>query len=296
MGLGRLNPGCQCMCEVLPQPTDSCQLAGQFWGATKITLTCQSLGGSPVIDCGDSPVLCSDALRPNPATVTAQIPRYFDEGFQCGIGVSSFGNYKVGFSNDFLYECVGMWPIWTSGSCLLGLANFYRVGSVNQWFYPYFANGYVELGYSQPLNVGYLTARITVAAVVFSGAGIAYGSGACPDSPSLLPTPPGGTNWQFSSNGLVQTGTEINGPPVRTSRYVWRPATNYSLPGSLGTSPFWCSDGHNYQTILSESTYSIATSDPIYGDMRSFDLWTPLPAIDELGLTLDASVSIETQV
>lgn len=296
MGLGRLNPGCNCGCDVRVPVTDACRLAGQFWQPTSVSLSCQSFGGSEPSPCQQGWPSCGK-MRFNPSTVTIQIPKYDSPDFQCVYGVASYANYQTGIwtSTNPITECWGMWPIWTSGSCVIAFSNFYRIGlSQNTWVYPYGASGSVNFGL-YPNGVGVLQVTVRAGASLFGGQAYLGSQADCSIHPKQGPNVgESGLNWLTAGPVLpttpVGTAIEVNGPTVRQSKYVY---ANYS------PSPFfpqWCCPGYVYYSIYSESTYTIRTDDPSYGSMRSFSLWTPSPAIDELGLTLGATISVQTAV
>lgn len=301
MGLGNLNPGCGCGCQIRVPITDSCRLAGRFWQPSRVTLTCQSFGGSAPSACASGAGICSQPMKFNPAIVATQIPAYDHPDFTCVYGTPSFADYVTGISTTTnpINECWGMWPIWTSGGCVIGFSNFYRLGtSLNVWGYPYVAGGSVTFGYSPATNVGFLNVQVFASASLFAGQFYLGNTLPCSVQPKQS-TSPGetGSNWTTLDPSVTLGGAvEVGGPPIRTSRYQIRYAAAYSTPGAPGTLPPWCSAAHRYYQIYSESNYTIATNDPIYGSKRSFELWTPSPAIDELGLTLSANISVQTAV
>ncbi len=299
MGLGNLNPGCGCGCDIRVPVTDACRLAGQFWRPQGIGLTCQSFGGSAPSLCGIG--TCNRPMKSNPSEVTVSIPRFDHPDFTCTYGASSYADYQTGIwtQNNPINECWGMWPIWTSGGCVIGFSNFYRVGtSLNVWDYPYVAGGSVTIGYSAATNVGFLNVRVFASASLFAGQFYLGNTTPCSTQPKQS-TLPGevGSNWtSLDPSATLGSAVEVGGPPIRTSRYLIAYRTAYSVPGAPGTFPPWCSAAHRYYQIYSESNYTIATNDPVYGSKRSFELWTPSPAIDELGLTLGATISVQTAV
>ena len=304
MGMGRLNPGCVCDCSVRV-PLDRCRVAGRFWQPTDVTIHCQSFGGIdpqtcnefwiPVIDPNTGSITyqlnnCGPML-PNPAALTVTIPHYDHPDFACLNGDRSKGDYYEGFvSPGMPFQCQGMWPIWTSGPCLIGFANWHVLGTPPALYYaPYIVTGSVAIDYDPAIGVGFLYAKIQVIANLYFG--VEWNT-PCNDQPKQgVAIGEVGTNWIASQ---LDVATETSPPSSRISSSYRRTFVRSFL--APPTYPAYCNHNHAYYQIMSESNYMIRTDDPVNGSKRTFELWTPDPVIDELGLTVDASVTIHTAV
>lgn len=285
MGLGSLNPGCNCQCGP-PLPTNICQEAGAAWNLSGVELNCPSFPLGNSYQCGSFGV--GYRLRANASRVKFSIPRYFEPDFACYFGISSGPGLDDGTYDDAL----GMWPVWTgsSGFCLVGLANgFYSLGAIT--YYPPFRAG-VTIGLDKVGNRYVM--YVTVSAQVLMFQGNNFQPNACSGMPysSVLdygPIDPAANYYRSATNFPWAEYTERFGPINRRSTFQGGGFRTSGIPLPSPT-PTWCFGNYQYRLWLSSSTYTVYADDPVR--QSTFDLWTPSPAIDPFGLTVGVSATV----
>lgn len=283
MGLGRLNPGCGCACsDPPPPPNDPCREAGFSMLPISVSLTC------PSYDLGQGLGILSEPgpmFVANPGSVTYMWPNYLDPLFSCLVGAIS----QAGPISTNLLD-VGYWKIFDNGTCFFALTNIsdWTPNTFNLGFPPILFRATAAIGRDLFTNRLEFQFQLSAAAVITTGIRVTGPPGTCDWSAGDVGQI--GNNWVRDANfGLV----EIGAPPWRPFCYRRTRLIAGPIVGGWGLSgvnnPTW---SVGFLTMEMFSSFRIFLDDPLYGDMRSFQMWQPDPAPFDFGIFDGVSGSI----
>ncbi len=291
MGLGRLNPGCQCpVC--IPEPPDSpCRKAARHYLPISLTLNCTNYGGVANSTCRQDLLWPSCGAMPGNASSVQTLfdsPNAVSEETVCSAIATSRTNAPAGSECLTQSCCYGMWPIYlaSGGSDIVGFCN----NLSNSIGYPFIAQATASVGYETSTMRYFIDASVRIDALMYRL-----------NAESVLGawrgTPAVGANWflesQFSSSPFFTTKVfrETGGPSIRTSRFT------VLAQFGVSSDPRWCtwpfSGGYRY-VMQAISGYRIYDDDPIWRTKRTFEIWIPDPALDGMGVTLGATATLNT--
>lgn len=292
MGLGRINPGCGCSCQIRVPLDSPCRIAAQHYRPISLVLNTPNYGGANPSTCTQDQIWTSCGPMPsNPPSVQINFSPYDHPNIEnvCSVIVNSRTNTPVG--NDCLTQscCYGMWPVFTSsGGALIGFVNNVSTSIV----YPYYAEASATVNYDRISERFFISVSVRADALMYRLSADSFVG-------QWLGANTSGQNWVLESqyqNGpffVTKVFRETNGPTTRVSRF--------SVLAQFGISsdPKWCtwpvSGGYRYQ-MQAISGYTIYDDDPLWRSQRTFDIWTPSPALDGVGVTLGVSATLNTAV